>query len=206
MANNRVAHWNKVFEEKDTTKVSWYQATPFLSVALVTKYLANLKGAIIDIGGGDSALPKALLALNYEDISLLDISAEAIRRNHSKLAADSSKVYWIESDVTKWVPERKYNLWFDRAVFHFLNEEADQLAYKRKALAGIEIGGYLIIGAFSKNGGPTKCSGIEVAQQDKASISQIFDEGFDWVENFEMEHETPSGSSQMFNWSVLIRV
>lgn len=198
-------HWENIFETKDTNKVSWYQACPTDDVSLIKKYISDKTMSIIDIGGGDSALPESLLANSFSNISLLDISSNAINANQQKMGDSAKLINWIHSDVRTFQIDIKYDLWFDRAAFHFLSSKEDQVKYVNNAHHNIKQDGILILGTFSINNGPKKCSGIEVCQHDKLSIKSLFGTYFEIIDNFEKLHQTPSGSTQNFYWIVLKR-
>jgi len=203
--HNTKAHWEDVFETKETSKVSWFQNCPSNDVSLIKKYLPNKDKSIIDIGGGDSSLPDLLIANGYTDITLLDISKTAIENNQARMGKSANCIHWKNEDVTKWKNERKYNLWFDRAAFHFLSNKEDQEKYSNRVQESLVQGGIFILGTFSKNEGPTMCSNLEIQQYDKESVVNTFGDHFILLDYFEKKHITPSGSEQNFSWSILKR-
>lgn len=201
--NDTKKHWEYIFQNKDTTQVSWYQEKPQMSLDLIGNNVDSKSEAIIDIGGGDSRLPDHLQKQGYENISVLDISEFALVESKKRLGDASKDIDWIISNVIDFDGAGKYKLWHDRAVFHFIKDLTDQLKYKEKLMESLAPGGVVIIGAFSKNEGPHKCSGIEIQQHDRASIIDVFKPEFSILSDFEDIHKTPSGSSQNFYWSIL---
>lgn len=196
-------HWENVFQNKDTMKVSWYQKKPELSLSLIDKYTQLKSQSIIDIGGGDSRLPDGLLEKGYTDITVLDISNIALEKSKKRLAENSKLVRWENSDVLEFNSKEQFDLWHDRAVFHFINDAEDQLRYKVKILELLSENAIVIIGGFSKDNGPDKCSGINIEQHDRKSIAHIFCPEFEIITDFQQKHETPSGSQQNFYWVIL---
>ncbi len=170
---DRKKHWENIYKTKDLTEVSWYQPVPQTSLDLFKQYNIPFQAKIIDIGGGDSFLVDELLKLGYSDITVLDISKEAIAKAQNRLGKEAEKVNWIVSDKTDFKPVHKYDFWHDRAAFHFLTEEKDILKYLQIASEGINKNGILTIGTFSETG-PTKCSGIEIRQYSEKSLADRF--------------------------------
>ena len=204
MENNE-NHWQTIFQEKDTSKVSWYQESQTKAISLFRRLGISASDAIIDIGGGDSNLPDALISEAYQNITVLDISSSALSISKERLGEESQKINWVASNVLNYQSANKYNVWFDRAVFHFLSEEVDRLKYKSSLSINLQSGGIAIIGGFSKNGGPTKCSNIEVYQLDEKRMNNIFNEEFKVIETYEDHHKTPSSKLQKFFWTIMIK-
>ena len=153
-------HWENIYQTKNLSEVSWYQPTPETSLNFFKKFEVPLTAQIIDIGGGDSYLVDHLLELGYHNISVLDISSAAIERAKLRLGEKADKVTWIVSDITTFVPTQNYDIWHDRAAFHFLTDELSISKYVETASKVLSPSGILILGTFS-NQGPTKCSGID---------------------------------------------
>jgi hypothetical protein len=197
MGTTNKEHWENVFATKAENEVSWFQLYPKTSVEFVKLFNLPKNAAIIDIGGGDSSFVDALIAEGYTDITVLDISSNAIERAKKRLGTKAGMVKWIVSDVTQFSPERKYDFWHDRAAFHFLttNELADK--YVQIAKGGIRECGYLILGTFSEKG-PDKCSGLEVKKYSQESMSDKFEDGFNRIKCIEEEHQTPFHTTQSF--------
>lgn len=196
----RETHWDDVYRTKGDNDVSWFEEVPQLSLELISDS-ARPESAIIDIGGGASRLPDALLSAGHTDVTVLDISAEALAKARERVEQSGGKAQWIVSDVTRWHPERAYDLWHDRAAFHFLTDPADQAAYRGVLDAALRSGGTAIIATFAPDG-PEKCSGLPVVRHDGASIAAVLGSGFSLVRELRHEHRTPWGSVQKFQFSV----
>lgn len=199
------AHWEEIFQHKDTKTVSWYQQKPVLGISLIEKYLSSKSQYIIDVGGGDSRLPDGLLELGAKNITVLDISEAALNESKRRLGNKADMVRWEVSDVLDFNATQQYDIWYDRAVFHFVSDNENQKVYKARMMQSLAPSGIALIGSFAKNDGPMECSGIEIAQQDKTSIHNLFCPEFEILEDFYDSHETPSGSKQSFYWVVLKR-
>jgi len=201
---DRKSHWENIYQTKDISTVSWYQPKPSISLDLISEFNLQKDAAIIDIGGGDSFLPDFLLKLGYTNISVLDISEKALENAKARLGEDAKKIKWIVSDITKFKPSEKYDLWHDRAAFHFLTDNSEIEDYVQMVSEAMKTNGKLIMGTFSENG-PTKCSGIEIKQHSKAELSQLFSEKFDKLKCENVDHETPSGALQNFTFCTFRR-
>lgn len=197
--NNRQSHWQNVYTTKGEAEVSWYEDTPELSLALLREAGLRPDMAVIDIGGGASRLVDALAALGQAHVSVLDLSAAALETAKSRLA-DAARVQWFVSDVTGWTPDRQYDLWHDRAAFHFLTAADDQQAYVRVLVKALRHGGRAIIGTFAPDG-PEKCSGLPVARYDADTLQSVLGQQFKLVATRRHEHTTPWGSVQKFQFS-----
>ena len=197
----RKSHWEKVFQNNDTTKVSWYQPVPKTSLNLIQQLPIKKTARIIDIGAGDSFLADHLLKLHYSDISLLDISEKALKTVKNRLGESSGKVSFFEKDVLQFETNQKFDVWHDRAVFHFFNQNEDIENYVQTVSKKINQNGYLIIGTFSENG-PEKCSGLNVKRYTEKELSGTFQKYFNKIECFKENHTTPSGSVQNFLFCV----
>ncbi|MBO9584788.1 MAG: class I SAM-dependent methyltransferase [Flavobacterium sp.] len=201
MEIDKKEHWETIYKTKELKEVSWYQPVPQTSLDFLKKYNIPLDAKIIDIGGGDSFLADNLLKLGYSDITVLDISEEAISKAKRRLGSDAKKVNWIVSDVTDFKPEVKYDFWHDRAAFHFLTVEKDILKYQEIAREGLAKNGILAIGTFSKTG-PLKCSGIEIKQYSEQSLEERFKPDFTLIDKFTVDHNTPFGTVQNFVFGI----
>lgn len=189
------AHWEKVYATKTPEEVSWTQAHPKSSLKLVKDATKSKESSIIDIGGGDSVLADCLLADGYTDITVLDISKHALDRAAKRLGEKASLVNWIESDIRDFTPLKTYDIWHDRAVFHFLTDAAEIQNYAN--LVAKFVKGDMIIATFSKDG-PKRCSGLDVHQYDIKSLCALFNSVFDLVESFTEDHITPFDTKQNF--------
>lgn len=194
---NKKAHWETVFATKAETEVSWFQAYPKTSIEFLELFDLPLDANIIDIGGGDSYFVDALLEKGYTNISVLDISANAIERAKARLGDNAKKINWIVSDVTDFEPTVTFDFWHDRAAFHFLTDDEKIYKYVSIAENAINKDGYLILGTFSENG-PTKCSGLEIKQYNETSMSARFELGFNRIKCITEDHTTPFNTIQNF--------
>ncbi|MFZ6023893.1 MAG: class I SAM-dependent methyltransferase [Bacteroidota bacterium] len=192
-------HWENIYQTKALTEVSWYQEVPDTSLQLIQQLQLPFSAKIIDICGGDSLLVDHLLMLGYTDITVLDISATAIEKAKQRLGEKWKSVKWIITDITKFDPTEKYDVWHDRAAFHFLSH--DLLVEKYVAIANqfIQPGGFLVLGTFAENG-PKKCSGLDIRQYSEENMSLLFQDGFQKIDCFEIGHHTPSNSVQQFQF------
>ena len=197
MDNSYKQHWENVFTTKDEDEVSWFQLYPKTSMEFVQLFNLPLNANIIDIGGGDSHFVDALLDNGYQNIYVLDISENAIKRAKQRLGIRASKVNWIVSDVTRFEPPVQFDFWHDRAAFHFLTTENVIYKYVSIAEDAIKKDGYLILGTFSEDG-PTECSGLKIKQYSEASMSARFEVAFDRIKCVQEDHQTPFNTVQNF--------
>lgn len=204
MTDRRV-HWDDVYSSKAETEVSWYQENPAPSLELITLAGADETSAIIDIGGGASRLVDALLAKGYTDLTVLDISASALAAARTRLGEAARHVEWIVADATTWEPTRQFDVWHDRAAFHFLTDDREQAAYVARLARGLRVGGHAIIGTFAPDG-PEKCSGLPVARHDAASLAAILGPAFEPIDSRRIEHATPWQSIQKFQFTTFRRI
>jgi SAM-dependent methyltransferase len=197
----RKSHWENIYNTKALTEVSWHQPTPQTSLDLIAKANHPKNASIIDIGGGDSFLVDHLLEAGYTDVTVLDISAKAIERAKERLGSKANLVKWIVSDITSFAPETTYDIWHDRAAFHFLNSLDDVVKYKDIIEKGTNEHSTVIIGAFSENG-PLKCSGIEITQYSEDGFESTFEGVMELSEVVNVDHKTPFDTIQNFNFGV----
>jgi len=202
---NRQAHWQQVYKEKGEYQVSWFQDQPAISLELIEAVGAKPSSAIIDIGGGASRLMDALVDRGYGDLSVLDLSESATSIAKARLADRAAQVKWIVADVTQWKPTRAYDLWHDRAAFHFLTRASDRDAYIDRLIKAVPSGGHAIIGTFAVDG-PERCSGLPVVRYDAARLSAEFTPAFALLDTRRDDHKTPWGAIQHFQFSVFRRV
>jgi SAM-dependent methyltransferase len=201
--SNVRAHWERVWDHRDPDGTSWYQPVPTMSLALIDGAAPSPDAGIVDVGGGASYLVDHLIARGQRDVTVVDIAAEALAHAQSRLA-DRPGVHWVVADATIWKPGRTFDLWHDRAVFHFLTDQAQRASYIRTAAQSIVSGGHVIIGTFALDG-PTMCSGLPVQQYDATSLADEFDTGFRLLRSAVDDHVTPSGGQQRFTFVVLQR-
>ena len=200
----RQAHWEGVYTSKGEKEVSWYQDNPAPSLELIALTGVSRHAAIIDIGGGASRLADSLVAQGFERLTVLDLSAAALDAAKARLGEKATKVRWEVADITRWNPPGTYDLWHDRAAFHFLTEEADQSAYVARARQAVGPGGHLIIGTFALDG-PERCSGLPIVRHDLASLSALLGPEFNLIDARRHEHATPWGAVQRFQFSTFRR-
>ena len=190
-------HWDSVFATKEEKEVSWFQPYPKTSMEFLELFQLPLTANIIDIGGGDSHLVDALVEKGFQNIWVLDISANALEKAKQRLGGKANQVHWIATDVTEFIPPVQFDFWHDRAAFHFLTNEEAVNKYVSVAEKGIKENGYLVLGTFSENG-PTKCSGLEIQQYNEASMSTRFEFTFNRIKCITENHTTPFNTVQNF--------
>ena len=193
-------HWENIYQKKEIDGVSWYQKVPIESLQLIKKYSVSNSDKIIDIGCGKSFLADNLLELNYTDISLVDISSNALKEVKDRL--QNKSLNFIETDILNFNSNEKYDIWHDRAVFHFITNPEGIEKYISLCNKYINNQGILIIGTFAEDG-PLKCSGLEIKRYSVDQISGLFEENFELVESFKMLHKTPFDTEQSFSFCVL---
>jgi trans-aconitate methyltransferase len=197
MEFKRKNHWETVYETKQPNEVSWTQENPKTSLDFIRETHLDKTAKIIDIGGGDSKLVDFLLQEGYENISVLDISANALERAKKRLGKNAEKVTWIVSDITEFKPETSYDIWHDRATFHFLTTQEQIKKYTEITQKWID--GFLIIGTFSENG-PKKCSGLDIKQYSETAIENQFSDHFKKLKCITEDHITPFETKQNFTF------
>lgn len=191
-------HWEKIYTEKAPNTVSWFRPHLETSLELIGRLAPGRQVSIIDVGGGESTLVDDLLALAYQNITVLDISQTGIDANKQRLGKASDLVHWLTADITKIELEPSaYDVWHDRAVFHFLTSEADRVAYVRQVARGVRHGGHVIVSTFGLEG-PTKCSRLNVVRYDAESLHREFGVHFRLLGSSKELHETPLGTVQQF--------
>jgi len=191
-------HWEKVYNTKAPSGVSWYQPHLETSLALISRAAGANSASIIDVGGGESTLVDDLLARGYQNITILDISQTAIDVTKERLKEVADRVQWIVGDVTRLeLPGGTYDVWHDRAVFHFLTGTEERRAYVRQVAHAVRPGGHVIVSTFGPEG-PTRCSGLEVARYDADSLHEQFGARFRLVDSTKELHQTPFGTTQQF--------
>ncbi|MBY6240358.1 trans-aconitate 2-methyltransferase [Methylosinus sp. Sm6] len=202
-SGSQQAHWDSVYAAKGETEVSWFQETPSPSLELL-HLVARSSSAVIDIGGGESRLVDSLLAGGFENITVLDLSAKALAAARARLGDKGNKVKWIVGDVTEWRPSETYDVWHDRAAFHFLTDQNQQTAYIQRLQAALRPGGHAIFGTFALDG-PEKCSGLPVTRYSAESLSVLLGADFVLIDSRHHEHSTPWQTVQRFQFSTFRR-
>lgn len=195
MESIRKHHWETVYETKNPNEVSWTQDIPKTSLDFIHFFGIAKTAKIIDIGGGDSKLVDYLLDAGFENITVLDISEKALEKAKERLGDKAQKVDWVVSDITEFEPNTSFDLWHDRATFHFLTT-ADQIE-KYLAIARNSVSGFMTIGTFSNNG-PTKCSGLDIKQYSEQTLTTALENGFEKLRCITEDHTTPFGTTQNF--------
>ncbi len=198
-------HWNAVYGQKAEDEVSWFQPHPGTSLALVERCAAGRAARIVDVGGGASRLVDDLLDRGYEDVTVLDVSDAALERARRRLGARAARVGWVACDVTRWEPDRAFDVWHDRAAFHFLVRPEDRAAYRSVLLRALRPGGHAVVATFAADG-PERCSGLPVARWEPETLAAELGPGLRLVDWEREEHRTPAGKVQRFQFSRLVRV
>jgi SAM-dependent methyltransferase len=202
---DRQAHWDNVYLTRSETDVSWFEQTPNVSLDLIASTGVPPDAAVIDIGGGASRLIDALLDRSFQDVTVLDLSAPALAATKARLGPRASKVHWLVADVTKWQPPQAYEVWHDRAVFHFLTSAEDRAIYAERVSRAVRPNGHVIIGTFAPDG-PERCSGLPVMRHDSTSLGDMLGGAFKLTECHRQNHRTPTGAIQHFQFSRFQRV
>lgn len=192
------SHWENVYASKAPDAVSWYRPHLETSLELIEKFAKAHSTSIIDVGGGESTLVDDLLAHEYSNLSVLDVSPTAIEVTKRRLGHAAERVHWIIGDITNTeLSPSAYDLWHDRAVFHFLRSVNERAAYVRQVAKAVRPGGHVLVSTFGPEG-PTKCSGLEVVRYDAESLHAEFGVHFRLLESLKELHKTPFGTIQQF--------
>ncbi len=195
---NAKSHWESIHQTKTSNQVSWYQEHSLLSLQYIANTGIHKTDQVIDIGGGISTLVDDLLANHYENIHVLDISESALQTAQKRLGSLAQKVNWIVADITQaQLPNQFYDVWHDRAVFHFLTNPQDRQSYIQAVKNAVKPGGHVIVATFA-NDGPEKCSGLEVVRYEPQSLYGEFGTDFELLDSTHEEHHTPFGTDQKF--------
>jgi hypothetical protein len=197
-------HWNQTYRTKSDTEVSWHQPSPERSLALIKSAASGASAAIIDVGGGTSRLVDRLLADGYSDLTVLDVSQVALDRSKERLGTAAEKVAWVTADITRWQPQRRWDVWHDRAVFHFLADQAAQDAYIAALSAGTKVGSAVIMATFALNG-PERCSGLPVERYSAETLAARLGPAFELYGDAQETHPTPFGTTQEFSYAAFRR-
>jgi 2-polyprenyl-3-methyl-5-hydroxy-6-metoxy-1,4-benzoquinol methylase len=199
------SHWEGVYTEKSVDEVGWYKPSFDVSMSLLAEASCDKSARVIDIGGGASLLVDSLLDRGYEHLAVLDIAASALEHARCRLGDKATAVQWIVADIRETADLGTFDIWHDRAVFHFLVNVADRQKYATLARKTVPVGGHVIISTFSPSG-PAKCSGLNTCRYDSESLAAELGEGFNLVKEVPENHITPSGKSQPFLYAMLRRV
>lgn len=195
---NKKSHWENVYSTKPRDEVSWYREHLDNSLDLILRTGVEKDAAVIDVGGGNSTLVDDLLDHGFIDISVLDISGTAIANSRDRLGARAALVSWLETDITEvTLPEDHYDVWHDRAVFHFLTDADDRRKYVELVMRSLKVGGHIIVASFGPEG-PQKCSGLDVVRYSPETMKHEFGNHFRLVKSLAETHQTPFGTTQEF--------
>jgi len=191
-------HWEEVYETKAADEVSWFQEHSETSLALIQGTGVSKSASIIDVGGGASTLVDDLLADGFQNITVLDISAAALHVAQERLGSRAASVAWLDADITAvTLPEQHFDVWHDRAVFHFLTQAGDRHKYVDAVYRSVRPGGHVIVATFAPNG-PLRCSGLDVVRYSPNTLHREFGNAFELVSHRRETHETPFGTEQQF--------
>jgi SAM-dependent methyltransferase len=196
---NRKEHWSQVYQTKAPDDVSWYQTRPTTSLKLIEASSVAKDQGVIDVGAGASALVDFLLEAGFKRLGVLDISAAALQHARQRLGVRATSVEWFEADVTEFRPPHRFGLWHDRAVFHFLTDPVDRRKYVETVSRTLTPDGHVVIATFAIEG-PVKCSGLDVARYDAASLAAELGAGFQLREQVDEIHVTPWSTEQKFSF------
>lgn len=204
MESEQQEHWDEVYRTKAPDKVSWYQPSPEASLQILDRFGIPASASLIDVGGGASMLVDGLVERGWSDLTVLDIAAPALDTARARLGPVSQNVTWMIADITQWAPDRTFDVWHDRAVFHFLIEAEQREAYRRALEIAVAPGGLVIIATFAPDG-PERCSGLPVRRYDAAALAAELGPAFALADSWREQHTTPAGGVQAFNWCVFRR-
>ncbi|GAA2541442.1 class I SAM-dependent methyltransferase [Pseudonocardia hydrocarbonoxydans] len=198
----RAAHWHDTYSRGGDTRVSWFSADPAYSLEMIDAGGADPALPAVDVGAGASRLADALLARGFVDVTVLDVADDGLAHTRARLGADAARLRCVVSDVLDWAPDRRFGLWHDRAVFHFLTEPADRRRYRDLLAAALDPGAVVVVGTFAADG-PESCSGLPTARYSAAALAAEFGAGFEVVAQRREEHRTPWDAVQPFTWLAL---
>lgn len=200
---NTKTHWESIYAEKLPQDVSWYQQEPTIALKII-RHFSDKNARIIDVGGGASVLVDHLLKSGYSKLAVLDISGKAIEHTKNRLPYQATTIEWFEKDITEFIPPHTYDIWHDRAVFHFLTDIKSRRLYINVLKNTVKSGAHIIIATFAKDG-PTKCSNLDIVQYDNLSIQNELGDEFNLLESQFETHTTPAGREQRFIYFVFQR-
>jgi len=195
-------YWDDRYRTVGHRNASWYQHRPLLSLRIIEELGVAKDAAVVDVGGGASTLVDCLLEDGFTDITVVDLSKVALDEARGRLAG--REVEWIEADVMAWVPSRVYDLWHDRATYHFLTRPSDQQRYWQVVRDHLRPGGHIVVATFALDG-PSRCSGLPVQRYDADGLVAVMGDGLTLVRSAQELHHTPGGASQLFTWVVAAR-
>lgn len=197
-------HWREIYAAKRPDELSWHQVSPSPSLQALDRLGADPCMSLVDVGGGASTLVDSLLDRGWRDITVIDIAEPALAASRERLGQRAGVVEWQVADIREWQPVRSFDVWHDRAVFHFLTDDGERSGYRRALDAGTRSGSHVIIATFAPDG-PEKCSGLAVRRYDAAALVDALGEGFELVADWREGHKTPWSAEQSFQWCVFRR-
>ena len=200
MTMSRKEYWDHVYETRSPTELSWFQPVPSRSMTMIRDTGVPTEAPIIDVGAGVSTLVDVLLNSDYTNISVLEISVSAIAECRMRIGDDASRVKWLQADVLEWGPEERYYLWHDRAVFHFMTDQAHANNYLETMRTALVPGGYFVLATFGPEG-PDRCSGMDVQRYSIEQLTKLLEDSFDLTSYETEDHTTPTGNVQQFLYS-----
>lgn len=198
-ARERGQHWDEVYHNKGAAQVSWFQTDPAVSLELLDRAGVDARAPVVDVGGGASVFVDRLLERGHRDVTVLDVSDDALRMARQRLGERTGQVRLEHADLLGWTPPRRYAVWHDRAVFHFLIEPEQRARYRNAIRAALAPGGFLIVGTFAADG-PAQCSGLPVARYDADELAKQLGTDYSVVTTRREHHHTPTGADQPFTW------
>lgn len=201
---NRKKHWDSVYESRSADQFSWYQEFPEVSMKFISEYGSGKDAHLIDVGGGMSNLAEVLMQKGYEHVAVLDISANALEKTGKRLGERAQNIEWVQSDILEFHPKEKYDIWHDRAAFHFLNDEKEVERYIQLAAEAIRNDGLLILATFSEKG-PETCSNLPVHRYSEEQIEELLHTYFTKIECVNTDHKTPRETLQNFTFCAFRR-
>jgi len=202
---NSEGHWESVYKSRPANAVSWYRPHLDISLGLIERAAGSVDASVVDVGGGESTLVDDLIARGYRNLTVLDISRTALDDTRRRLGSAAEHVRWIAADITKVsLPSHGFDVWHDRAVFHFLTSPEDRSAYVRAVRGSVRPGGYVIVSTFGPDG-PARCSGLDVVRYDAQALHGEFGAGFRLVDASQELHYTPWGTAQQFLYCYCVR-
>jgi len=197
MSRDSAGHWETMYEDSNPTELSWFEPVPSRSLALIQATGLPPDAPLLDVGGGASSLVDHLLAAGYTDVSVLDIAPAALAQVRARLGPAARRVEWIVTDVTAFQPKRRYAMWHDRAVVHFLTAAAERERYLAVLTASLAPGGHVVLATFGPQG-PTRCSGLPVQRYSADDLGMLLGTGFRLRRTLKEDHRTPAGGYQQF--------
>lgn len=205
MKGEQKEHWEEVYARKTDAELTWHQDDPAASLALIERAGLHQGARIVDIGGGTSRLASRLLDRGFSNVTVLDLSSAALERAREAMGPRGDTVSWVAQDVLRWQPDGHFDLWHDRAAFHFLTDPADRAAYVARLTEALVPGGWAVIASFAADG-PEKCSGLPVQRYDPEDLARVLGEAFALIEGRHVAHPKPQGGTQAFQYSLLRRI